>query len=126
MTLAAVKLLHLGCALLTFLLFSLRGLWMLGDSPLLGRRVVKIAPHIIDSLLLLTGLVLAIRFYGAFYTQPWLLVKLLGVVLYIIVGSVALKYGRTKRIRGAALLLALLIFVFIVLVALSHSPLPYL
>ena len=121
---SSIKLVHISCALLTISLFALRGAWMLQGSPLLQTRLVRVSPHVIDTVLLVTGLYMAIEIYPAFYTQPWLQAKLACVVLYIIAGSVALKYGRTRMIRGLALLAAILIFIYIVLVARSHSPLP--
>jgi len=119
-----VKLVHLACALLTFIFFSIRGYWMLSGSPLLKMRVVRISPHIIDTCLLASGLFMAVSLYSAFYTQSWLMVKLLGVVLYIITGSIALKYGRTRTVRIGALLASWGIFAYIVMVALTRSPLP--
>jgi uncharacterized membrane protein SirB2 len=46
-------------------------------------------------------------------------------VLYIVLGSVALKYGRSKTIRMVAWFAALAVFVYIVLVAARHNPLPF-
>ncbi len=95
------------------------------DSPLLNHKVVKISPHIIDTCLLATGLLMAISISATFYTQSWIMTKLLGVICYIIIGSIALKYGRTKTVRAGALVVAWGIFVYIVLVARTHSPVPY-
>ena len=121
----SIKLIHVSCALLTFLFFSLRGAWMLADSPMLEHKVVRISPHIIDTCLLATGLAMAISLYAAFYTQAWLMAKLLGIVFYIVIGSIALKYGKTKTIRTYALIAAWGIFTYIVMVARTRSPLPY-
>ena len=123
---STIKLVHMCCALLTISFFALRGLWMLQDSSLRQKTLVRVSPHVIDTVLLLTGLYMAIQIYPAFYSQPWLQVKLACVVLYIFAGSVALKYGSTKMIRCCALLAALLIFTYIILVARAHSPLPLL
>jgi uncharacterized membrane protein SirB2 len=121
----SIKLIHITCAVLTFFLFSLRGVWMLEDSPVLQHKLVRISPHVIDTCLLITGLTMALSLYAAFYTQPWLMAKLLALVLYIVIGSIALKYGKTKKIRTCALIVALVIFLYIVMVALTHSPIPY-
>ena len=121
----SIKLVHIACAMLTFLLFSLRGVWMLVDSPVLQHKLVRISPHVIDTCLFVSGLGMALSLYAAFYTQSWLMAKLLALVLYIVIGSIALKYGKTKKIRACALVVALVIFIYIVMVALTHSPVPY-
>jgi len=54
--------------------------------------------------------------------HPWLAAKLLAIVVYIVIGSIALKRGRTHRERVAALVLSLLVLVYIFAVALRHDP----
>ena len=112
-----VKDIHITCILLTFISFSIRGYWMMVDSSYLARKWVKILPHIVDTLLLLSGLTLAIMTYEAFYEQDWLMTKLLALVVYIILGSIALKRGKTKLIRSLAFLSAWCVFFYILAVA---------
>jgi uncharacterized membrane protein SirB2 len=120
----ALRAVHIACVVATFTLFALRGAWMLLESPRLQARWVRIAPHVIDTLLLVSaiGLTLAIRQYPL--ANAWLTAKLAGLVAYIVLGTIALKRGRTKTIRSIALAAALLVFGYIVLVARSHSALP--
>ena len=110
---SAVKLVHVSCALLTFVLFSLRGILMLQESAIRRHPLLRISPHIIDTCLLLSGLGMAISYYSAFYMQDWLMAKLTALIVYIIAGSIALKYGRTKVIRVTALVFAWFIFLYI-------------
>ena len=117
----SIKLIHISCALITIMLFSLRGVWMLADSAMLKYKVVRILPHIVDTCLLISGLTMALTLYTAFYTQSWLMAKLLALVLYIIIGSIALKYGKTKKIRTCALIVSCGIFVYIVILLREHS-----
>lgn len=119
-----LKHLHMTCAALSGALFLLRGLWMLQDSPRLGQRWVRTLPHLIDTVLLASAVTLAI--WSAQYplAQPWLTAKVGALLLYIVLGSVALKRGRSKGIRAAAFLAALATFAYIVSVALSKNPLP--
>ena len=56
----AIKHLHMTFARLSIIGFVLRGVWMMRDSPMLGRRLVRILPHIIDTLLLVTAIALAV------------------------------------------------------------------
>ena len=124
MSVVTIKLIHVLCVLLTFVSFSLRGYWMIIDSPLSGHRIARIAPHVIDTALLASGLWLAVAVYGEFYRHTWLLVKLGAVVVYIVLGSVAIKYGKTKPVRVAALILAWCVFFSIVALARYNSVIP--
>jgi uncharacterized membrane protein SirB2 len=119
-----LKHLHMSCAALSGALFLLRGLWMLQDSPRLGQRWVRTLPHLIDTVLLASAVTLAV--WSAQYplAQPWLTAKVGALLLYIVLGSVALKRGRSKGIRAAAFLAALATFAYIVVVALSKNPFP--
>jgi uncharacterized membrane protein SirB2 len=119
-----LKHLHMSCAAMSGTLFLLRGLWMLQDSPQLGRRWVRTLPHLIDTVLLASAVTLAV--WSAQYplAQPWLTAKVCALLLYIVLGSVALKRGCSKGIRAAAFLAALATFGYIVAVALSKNPLP--
>lgn len=118
------KTIHIFCAAMTLASFMLRGYWMLRNSALLQHRLSRVLPHVIDTVLLLTGLTMAVSIYGAFYTQTWLLGKLAAVVVYIALGAIALHSGQTKAIRAAALFFALGVFAYIVLVAHTHSLVP--
>lgn len=106
--------------------FLLRGLLMLRDSPLLQRRVFKILPHVIDTILLGSAIAMAVISAQYPFVQPWLTAKFFGLLAYIVFGMMALKRGRTKGQRAAWLLAALLAFAYIVSVALVRDPLGFL
>lgn len=116
-----VKTIHLSAIVLTFILFFIRGLWMLQDSPILQQRWVKILPHSIDTILFLSGITLVILLRQYPMVHTWLTVKFFAVIAYIIVGSIALKFGKTKQIRFMMWLMALGLFFYIVTIALNHS-----
>ncbi|MDQ5888988.1 MAG: hypothetical protein RL210_230 [Pseudomonadota bacterium] len=122
MSYLAIKHLHVTCVVLSILLFFLRGIWTMQTSPIMQQRWVKIAPHIIDTLLLGSALTLAWLSQQWPFQQAWLTAKVLGLLAYIILGSIALKRGKTRQIRLAAWLLALVTVGYIVAVALSRSP----
>lgn len=114
------KSLHITLVTATFLSFTARGVWMLYDSPLLRRRWVRMLPHAIDALVLASGLYLAAVFYEFPLTyHPWIIAKLIGLLAYVVLGTVALKRGRTKRVRGAAFVGSLVLFGYIVFVAIT-------
>jgi len=119
---AAAKTIHLAAAALSFTLFFLRGIWMMADSPQLGRRWARIVPHVNDTLLLAAGVWLAFMLREAPGASPWLTAKLVAIVAYIGLGMLALRPGRTKGLRVAAWLGALAVFGYIVAVATTRSP----
>ncbi|WP_394065109.1 SirB2 family protein [Alcaligenes sp. WGS1538] len=121
MTYMAIKHLHMTAAGLSILFFIIRAFWSVSGSALLQNRFVRIAPHVIDTVLLVCGLALA-GMLGAAAGQPWLITKIVLLVAYIVVGSYAIKRGKTAQSRAWAAVLAVAIFVYIVGVALRHSP----
>ncbi len=120
-----LKTLHVACAVLSVSGYFARGLLMLRDSPLLAARVVRVAPHIIDTLLLASAIVLAARLEQYPFVHGWLTAKVLALIAYIVLGAIGLRYGRTRNVRVAAWVAALLTFGYIVAVALTRRPLPY-
>jgi uncharacterized membrane protein SirB2 len=119
------KTLHVSCAIISFTLFFLRGIWSFNDSPIMRQRWVEVVPHYVDTLLLANALALAFTLEQYPFVDAWLTAKIFGLMLYIMLGSVALKQGKTKTIRVSAWLAALAVFVYIVLVAATHNPLPF-
>jgi uncharacterized membrane protein SirB2 len=114
---------HMTCAALSGGFFLVRGGWMLSGSTLLQRRWVKTVPHIVDTLLLASAIGLAIWSHQYPIQMPWLSAKLVALIAYIVLGAVALKYGRTKPVRIGAFAGALATFGYIVAVAVTKSPL---
>ena len=102
----------------------MRGIWMIQSSPSLTQRWVKIAPHIIDTVLLLSAIALVVITSQYPGELAWLNVKIIGLVIYIFLGLVAFRFGKSKQVRVIAWCLALLTFIYIVLVALSRNTLP--
>ena len=116
-----VKLLHVTAVAVSFSLFFLRGIWMMLDSPRLGQRWVRVVPHINDTLLLLAGVALAIMLNVSLGTNAWLVAKLVALPVYIGLGMLALRPGRTKPVRVAAWIAALVVFGYIAAVAVTRS-----
>ena len=116
-----VKGVHVGAAAVSLALFVLRGGWMLVAPARLRHRWVRVVPHVIDTVLLVSALWLAWQL-GAQGTRGWLAAKIAGLAVYIVLGSVALKRGKTRGVRLAAFVAALATFGYIVSVALTKSP----
>jgi uncharacterized membrane protein SirB2 len=119
MTYITVRYLHQVCAALSGGLFLLRGRWMLVNSPMQQQRWVRIVPHIIDTLLLGCGVTLAVWSQLNPLEHRWLAVKLIALLCYIVLGSIALKRGKTRSIRLLAFIAAVLVFAGIIVVAVT-------
>jgi uncharacterized membrane protein SirB2 len=120
-----LRAIHMTCAGLSIAGFVLRWIWMLTDSRLLTARPTKVLPHIIDTLLLLSALAL-VPIIGFSANAAWLGAKIAGLVVYIVLGTLALKRGRTKGARAVYGVLAIVVFAFIASIARSHDPLGFL
>jgi uncharacterized membrane protein SirB2 len=83
---------------------------------------VRIVPHVNDTVLLAAGVWLAVALRQAPGTSPWLTAKLAALVVYIVLGTLALRPGRPKGVRVAAWLAALAVFGYMVAVATTRSP----
>lgn len=122
----AIKHLHILCVILSGAGFLLQGVWMLRRNPLLDHRMTRTVPHVIDTVFLGSAITLA-TMSGQFpFVAPWVTAKVSGLVVYILLGATALRWGATMRIRALALGAALVTFSWIVSVALSKNPAGYL
>lgn len=121
-----IKQLHLLTVAITITLFLLRFYWQRSGSAMLTRRWVRILPHANDTLLLISGVILVMitHFYPFSPQGSWLTEKLLGVIIYIALASVALsRRPRTDRTRWIAFLVALIALVIVIKLAVSKMPL---
>jgi len=124
---SAVKNLHLLTVILTATLFLLRFIWLQTGSSMLQKRWVRIVPHLNDTLLLLSGAMLvAITHFYPFTPQgAWLTEKLFGVIIYIVLGFIALgrRRPRSQQAGFIAFLLGLVVLYIIIKLATTRIPL---
>lgn len=120
-----LKALHVACVATSYALFLLRGLWMVFRPEWLQRRWVRVLPHVVDTVLLGSAVAMALMIRQYPFVAGWLTAKLLALLIYIVLGSIALKRGRTRRQRIAAWFAAQAVFFYIVAVALTRNPLPW-
>lgn len=113
-----IKHLHVTAVGLSITLFLIRAWWSITESSLLQARVVRILPHVVDTVLLVCGVILA-AMIGP--NQPWILTKIVLLLVYIGVGTIAIKRGRTRRTRLIAALISVAVFAYIVGVAIHHD-----
>ncbi len=117
---------HMMFAVISGVLFFIRGCWMIAGSGMLQKKWVKILPHINDTLLLVCAIALCVMSQQYPLQQNWLTMKVIALVAYIVLGIVALKRGKTKSIRIVAFIAALMAYFFTMSVALTHNPMGFL
>jgi len=118
-----VKQLHVVAVAVSLSGFIARGMLTLARSPVLQARWVRVAPHIVDTVLLASGAWLAWTSAQYPFVQSWLTAKILGLLAYIAFGMVALRRGRTPAVRGVFFVFALSAAAYIIAVALTRDPL---
>lgn len=118
-----LKWLHVAAVIASGAGFLARAALMLAGSPRLNARFVRIAPHVVDNVLLAAAVAMAVMARISPLAHPWLAAKIAGLLAYIVLGSLALRYGRTLRARLVALAGAVLAFAYIVGTALQRDPL---
>jgi len=122
MSYAVLKMIHITSIIVSYLFFFLRGVWLIQDSQNLRQRWVKILPHVVDTILLTSAIALAIIIQQNPLSDSWLTAKVIGLLLYIGLGMIAMRFGKTRRIKIIAWIAAQCVFAYIVLVALTKNP----
>ena len=121
-----IKTLHQTAVALSVAGFFARGIGSLRGDAWASGRLAKTVPHVVDTVLLLSALALAWTLRLTPGNAPWLMAKIVGLLLYIGLGIVALRPGRPVRVRATAWVAALLTFGWIVSVAITKNPLGFL
>jgi uncharacterized membrane protein SirB2 len=121
MSYLAVKHIHITCAALSGILFFTRGIWMLRDSAMLQRPWVNTSAHVVETILLISAVTMVVWSAQYPFVLPWLTVKLGVVVAYVLLGTVAIRRGGTKTARVTAFIIALLLFGYILKLALTRQ-----
>lgn len=125
-----VKQVHMYSVLLSFTLFLARGAWVLSGRPLSHHAFLRVLPHAVDTILLTSALWLTTIIQQYPFRAPWLTVKVVLLVAYIVLGSLALRRAATRTGRTIAFVAAIGVFLFLFSVARYHHPLgalsPYL
>lgn len=121
-----IKFIHMTCALLSISGFILRGYWMLNNSPLLQTKPVKVLPHIVDTVLLLSAVSLLFILGFGLLKQDWMFHKVALLFVYIVLGMIALgnKYSRPRKI--SAFIGAIVVFCYIAGIAFTKTALSWL
>src|SRR5215472_14546765 len=125
---ATLKLIHVSAVALSFFGFAARGLGALCGAGWVRQRITRVLPHFIDTVLLVSALGMLWMLRLSPWATPWLRAKLIGLILYVALGVLALRRappGRAARPQAMQLIAwvgALVVFGYIVSVALTKSP----
>ena len=121
-----IKAFHVGFVFVSVSLFALRGLLGLSGARWIMAMPVRYLSYAVDTALLTSALMLVNVLPGAVFANHWLTVKLLLLVVYVVLGSFALKRGRTRGIRATCYLAALVVIGTVYGIARNHHPLGWL
>jgi uncharacterized membrane protein SirB2 len=121
-----IKWVHIAAVLLSGGLFALRGGAVLAGARWPMAAPLRFASYTIDTVLLTAALMLFTLLPGAMFANGWLLAKLGLLVVYVGLGSLALKRAPSPGGRTFAYLGALLVFTTMLGIARAHHPLGWL
>lgn len=118
-----IKWVHVAAVLMSGAVFLLRGLAVQSYAqwPMYGP--VRYLSYAIDTVLLVAASLLLVILPAALYANGWLTMKLVLLVVYIALGSMALKRGRTRTVRLVSFVAAMLVYGGMIVIARLHHPL---
>jgi uncharacterized membrane protein SirB2 len=119
---ADIRFIHVGCVALSGSLFTVRGLFRVGNFAVANHRLLRVSSYLIDTTLLTSAILLTLILHQYPFVEPWLTAKVLLLVLYIALGNITLKRAHTRLGRMVALFGSLVTFVAIIGVAIAHHP----
>ena len=116
---------HMSCAVLSLVLFIWRGSMMWIGRPLEKKIWRRTLPDGVDTLLLASGITMAVLIGASPMADSWLAAKLIALLVYIGLGMVAFRFGHTRLVKRGSFLAALVVFGYIVSVARTMQPWPW-
>ncbi len=126
MSFLVAKIIHIVCALASGLLFGLRVWWKLKYPEYLRSRLVRVLPHLIDSLLLGSALVMVLMLHQYPLTHDWLTAKVVALLLYIVLGILLFRGAHDIKRIIILWLAAVGVYAYIVGVAVTHNVMSWL
>jgi uncharacterized membrane protein SirB2 len=117
-----LKQVHVFFALASIIGFMLRWNWRMSGSRLSQMKLNKTAPHIIDTLFLATGVALTFTINQYPFSTAWLTAKIAGLLVYIVLGMLAMSGKVSRPWRVTAFLAAVSTYAWILTVARFKSP----
>jgi len=121
-----VRAVHIGVVLASGALFALRGAGVLSGARWPMAAALRYSSYAIDTTLLTAALMLVNMLPTALFANHWLAVKLALLVFYVVLGSFALKRGRSTRVRAICFCASLVVYAGMFGIARTHQPLGWL
>lgn len=121
-----IKLVHVLAVLASGSLFALRGAALLAGQRWAMATPLRYLSYSIDTVLLTAALMLLTILPRGMFANGWLALKLVLLVVYVVLGSLALKRARSDRAHRIAYGAALLTYLYMLGVARTHHPLGWL
>ncbi len=118
--------LHITTAMISVLLFMGRGIWIMRHEHQARPRWMRWLPHVNDSFLFILGIALMLTIQQYPLSHSWLTAKLIALLVYILLGMVVMKWATNRKTRFFAWLAALVVFAYMVGVAITKQPLIFL
>ena len=121
-----VRAVHIGAVLASGAFFAMRGAGVLSGMRWPLAAPLRYLSYSIDITLLTAALMLVAMLPSAVFANHWLTVKLVLLVIYVVLGSFALRRGRSARVRGICFVFAVAVYAFMFGIAHMHQPLGWL
>lgn len=117
-----IKTIHITTIVISISLFIGRGMWLYALKRDLTARWIKFLPHINDTVLLITGIILAVQLQQYPLSHDWLTVKIICLLIYIGLGFSAMKWHKATSKGMLSWFAAIGVFAYMLTVALNHHP----
>ena len=118
-----IRLVHISAVIVSGSLFAVRGVFVQAGATWPMIAPLRYLSYAIDTVIVTTAILLLVVLPASIYANGWLALKLTLLIVYIVLGSLALKRARTPRRRRVALGCALAVFLAMLAVAHTHHPL---
>ena len=118
-----IKAVHIAAVVMSGALFLVRGAAVQLSAAWAMAPPLRYLSYTIDTVLLTAALMLVTILHQYPFVQGWLTAKVILLVCYVALGTLALKRGRTQAIRISCWIAALMVYLFIVSIAYAHHPL---
>ena len=116
-----VKIIHISCVIISLSGFAIRGILKLSGSGILQNKLVRVLPHIVDTVLLISAITLVVMSGMYPWLVSWVGVKLVALVAYILAGSIFMRARQNSTEQYGWFAISLLLAGYIVVVALTKS-----
>lgn len=109
--------LHVFCAFLSLALLIIRGTMQLSGKDWRAVKLLKILPHLTDTILIVSGLTLF--FWLSYQVETWIIMKVVFLLLYVFFSA---KYFSRKATKPNSIFFALALLSFLGILFFAYMP----